>query len=279
MTNDSLDTEVEITLRERRGRLSGHHQDRFVLLGHEFANSSKVRSGERWRVRLHTKTICLIAEPLELLTASLDQENMTRQGDESTKAGEPMRLQGRWIEPQGVIRKGERVAFFVDAAHTISAARSQGFKIDWQRVLDYFLADGDFIDACFYIGEWPDGSNVKLMEAISHLGFTIRRKPVKFVGAGDKQTVRISHDVEIALDMITAADLSDVAYLFSGDSDLEALVTHLRSRGKRIHIVSSKVTLSRELAMASNKPVYHLEHHRSLIEKPRPAAEVDPDAA
>jgi uncharacterized LabA/DUF88 family protein len=56
-------------------------------------------------------------------------------------------------------------------------------------------------------------------------------------------------------------------FLFSGDSDYERAVDLLRSRGKRVYVVTSRATLSRELAYIADKPVFFLEDFRSVLER------------
>ena len=65
-----------------------------------------------------------------------------------------------------------------------------------------------------------------------------------------------------------------MAFLFSGDSDFERAVELLRSRGKRIFVVSVRGQLSRELAYVADKPIIYLEEHRdALARTDRPAPE------
>ena len=53
----------------------------------------------------------------------------------------------------------------------------------------------------------------------------------------------------------------DIAYLFSGDSDFERAVDLLRSRGKRVYVVSARGALSRELAYVAGKPIFFVEDY------------------
>lgn len=53
----------------------------------------------------------------------------------------------------------------------------------------------------------------------------------------------------------------------SGDSDFERAVELLRSRGKRIYVVSAKAVLSRELSYVADKPIFLLEDFRPALER------------
>ena len=72
-------------------------------------------------------------------------------------------------------------------------------------------------------------------------------------------------DTEIVLDMMNTVDNFDVAFLFSGDSDFERAVDLLRSRGKRLFVVSARGQISRELAYVADKPIVYLEDHRAEL--------------
>jgi uncharacterized LabA/DUF88 family protein len=75
-------------------------------------------------------------------------------------------------------------------------------------------------------------------------------------------------DTEIVLDMMNTLDNYDVAFLFSGDSDFERAIDLLRSRGKRVYLVTARAQLSRELAYVSDKPIIYLEDHRAQLARP-----------
>lgn len=59
----------------------------------------------------------------------------------------------------------------------------------------------------------------------------------------------------------------DVAVLFSGDSDFKRVLEILQSRGKRVFVVSSRNSVSRELIHAADKPVFFMEDFRELLER------------
>lgn len=72
-------------------------------------------------------------------------------------------------------------------------------------------------------------------------------------------------DTEIVLDLVNTVQNYDVAFLCSGDSDFERAVDLLRSRGKRVYIVSSRAQISRELSYVADKPIFLLEEHREAL--------------
>jgi uncharacterized LabA/DUF88 family protein len=65
--------------------------------------------------------------------------------------------------------------------------------------------------------------------------------------------------------MLNTVGNYDVAFRFSGDSDFERAVDLLRSRGKRLYIVTARPQLSRELLHVADKPIIYLEEHREVL--------------
>ena len=54
-------------------------------------------------------------------------------------------------------------------------------------------------------------------------------------------------DVELTIDALHHLSKYAIAVLFTGDSDFLALVSYLRSAGKKVYIFSSKNNISQEL--------------------------------
>lgn len=174
----------------------------------------------------------------------------------------PLKLQGMIIEPDNVVRAGDRVAFFVDAANTDKACSQLGFFLDWKKTLGYFLADGTFVGAYYYTAVYMEDDGPKRFhDALSRSGFTVRVKPVKVIEDVDsgERVIKGNVDIELALEMVAAADKFDVAYLFSGDSDFTRVVEILQGKGKRVFVVSTGRRLSRELGYAADKPTWLIE--------------------
>jgi len=114
-------------------------------------------------------------------------------------------------------------------------------------------------------------SQLRFLDYLSHAGYIVRRKPVKVIRDDEtgERIIKGNLDTEIVLDMMNTADNYDLAYLFSGDSDFERAVELLRSRGKRIYIVTSAASLSRELAYVADKPIFLIEHFREALHRNR----------
>jgi uncharacterized LabA/DUF88 family protein len=181
------------------------------------------------------------------------------------------------IPPSRVVGMNDRVAMFVDGANMDLACRLAGFFVDYGKARRFFLAHGLFYAAFYYIADYTasDPLQQRYLDFLAHVDFIVRRKAVKAIR--DQETgerlLKANVDTELVLDLINTADNYDLAFLFSGDSDFERAVDLLRSRGKRVYLVTSRPVLSRELAYVADKPIFFLEEFREELERERKPAE------
>jgi uncharacterized LabA/DUF88 family protein len=267
-TDDSAD-EVALVFRQQEdgrkvSRLPG---GKVVLL--DLDAIDQVDDGHRWLVRLDHRETFAIAYPLDRLPdpppATDDQVvDVIRTADVrpvSTDAPSPASL----------TRPGDRVALFINGAAMDGAARDTGYYLDYARVRSYFEGEGTLVAGVYHTPATPeaDPARVRFLDFLSHNGFTVRRKPVRTFSDPETGRVRTKCDldIDVAVDMLTKADHYDVAFLFTGDGDLERVVEVLRARGKRIFVVSSRAAMARDLAYAADKPVFWLEEHEAALRR------------
>lgn len=175
----------------------------------------------------------------------------------------------RQLLPSDIIRPADRVAMFVDGANMDGAARSAGYFVDYRKAREFFLGRGMFYAGFYYLADFTasDPLQQRYLDFLSHAGYIVRRRPVKVIRDQDtgERIIKGNLDTEIVLDMLNTVDNYDVAYLFSGDSDFERAIDLLRSRGKRIYVVTARGQISRELAYVADKPIFFIEDHRPVL--------------
>ena len=173
------------------------------------------------------------------------------------------------VSPREVIRAADRVALFVDGANMDGACRAAAYFVDYRKAREFFLAAGQFYAGFYYIADFTasDPLQQRYLDFLSHAGYIVRRRPVKVIRDQDtgERIIKGNLDTEIVLDMLNTVGNYDVAYLFSGDSDFERAVDLLRSRGKRIYVVTARSQLSRELAYVADKPIFFIEEYADTI--------------
>ena len=175
------------------------------------------------------------------------------------------------IPPSRVVGMNDRVAMFVDGANMDLAGRMAGYFVDYRKARSFFLSHGLFYAAYYYIADYTASYPLqqRYLDFLAHSDFIVRRKAVKAIRDQEtgERVLKANVDTELILDLINTADNYDLAFLFSGDSDFERAVDLLRSRGKRVYVVTSRPVLSRELAYVADKPVFFLEEFRAQLER------------
>lgn len=240
---------------------------KLVILGERFQTSELVQPGESWKVRVWkgNNSTYYYAEPIERVHAPRTASPERTYG--------PSIIGGVLIEPLNVVETDERVAIFVDAANI---ERSLTWDIDYAKALDYFLGMGRFAGAYYHTVE--DDAFRPFHDQISHAGFTVRRKtPWRTSKESGERRLRTHVEADLVIEFVSALETFDVAFIFSGDSDYAPLVKWAQMRGKRVYAVTARERISGELAYAVNKPIFHLEDFRTIIErKPPTQAEASP---
>jgi uncharacterized LabA/DUF88 family protein len=305
-TNDEGPLEATLVFREQSdgrkvARLPG---GKVVLVDWDYIE--RVRDGECWHVKLVHRDTYTVATPVEKARAELATSLSSPFGAALAKAMQtptpsvavpspprvpspsppepivnplPSRSEPRApaIQPSRVVGMNDRVAMFVDGANMDQACRSAGYFIDYRRARNFFLAHGLFYAAYYYIADYTasDPQQMRYLDFLAHADFIVRRKAVKAIRDSEtgERVLKANVDTELILDLVNTADNYDLAFLFSGDSDFERAVDLLRSRGKRVYVVTARAVLSRELAYVADKPVFFIEEFRAPLERdPKPDA-------
>lgn len=142
-----------------------------------------------------------------------------------------------------LIHPDERVALFIDGANFYSAAKSLALDIDYRKLLEEFRARGRFIRASYYTAlvEDQDFSPIRpLVDWLDYNGYTLVTKPAReYTDAAGRRRFKGDMDVEIAVDLVQAADYLDHAFLFSGDGDFLPALEAVQRKGVRVSVVST----------------------------------------
>lgn len=281
------------------GRLPG---GKVVLI--DLKSLERVGDGEVWYVKLRHHQTFAIADPVERASAAaaelatgqpsgtmaaafararqvVDPSPKTEPAtavpstvaQASTIAGEQPSVP---FDMAKILRPDDRVAIFVDGANMDGASRAAGYFIDYRRTREFFLGPATFYAAFYYVADFTatDPLQQRFFDFLAHNGYIVRRRPVKVLTDPDtgERVIKGNLDTEIVLDLLNTVGNYDVAFLMSGDSDFERAVDLLRSRGKRVFVVSSRAQLSKELAYVADKPIFLLEDHRETMARTdRPA--------
>ncbi len=152
----------------------------------------------------------------------------------------------------------KRTMMFVDVSNIYYSQKTLGWEIDYLKLIEFFKTKTTLKKAFFYSG--IVSSNNKQQDFFNKMrtfGYDVKTKEVKWIKDKTSKTTKGKGnlDIELALDMVLNASKYDTALLFSGDSDFEPAVLHLKSKGKKTIVLSSRGHISKELIKCSNKYV------------------------
>jgi uncharacterized LabA/DUF88 family protein len=148
-----------------------------------------------------------------------------------------MNLLDRLIHPD------ERVVILIDGANLYSAAKALAFDMDYRKLLDEFSQHGRLIRATYYTAliEDQDFSPIRpLVDWLDYNGYSLVTKPAKeYTDASGRRRFKGDMDVELAVDLLQAAEFVDHAFLFSGDGDFVPAIEAVQRKGMRVTVVST----------------------------------------
>lgn len=150
---------------------------------------------------------------------------------------------------------------FIDASNLWQAQKAKGRFFDYEK-LRKFLKNkfkGSSIEVYYYTAYPAEGTRDYSLEGKHKfytflkkgLGFIVRKKELKRINIlseeGESIEEKGNMDVEITIDAVHHIKKYETVVFFTGDSDFLALVTYIKSFGKKVYIFSSKGNISQEL--------------------------------
>ena len=143
-----------------------------------------------------------------------------------------------------------RVYVFIDAENVFYSQRTLGWKISYEKLIDYLKKEcGDEMKCFIYKGvdEFNTGQR-KFLDMLEINGYIVRTKVVKKIKdheGGYKWKNNL--DMELAFEMDDTKEKYDTAVLLSGDSDFAVPIDRIKKAGKRIIVISTRGHVSKEL--------------------------------
>ena len=160
------------------------------------------------------------------------------------------------------MKRTQRVVYvFIDVANLWEAQKSKLRLLDYQKLTRYIRQQYNASKVkIFYYEAYPATGTRPYSLVGKHrfhgflkksLGFEVRTKPLKRINVQTEDAQFVQEkgnmDVEMTIDAVHHAKNYDLAILLTGDSDFYELVKYLRAAGKKIFIMSSESSVSREL--------------------------------
>ena len=156
----------------------------------------------------------------------------------------------------------KRVVYvFIDAANLWEAQKSKRRLLDYRKLAAYIKQRHNAAEIkVFYYDAYPEEGTRSYSLDGQHKFYTFLKKSLKFIVRKKKLkriTIRTvggqvvqekgNMDVEMTIDAVHHANSYDLAVFLTGDSDFHALVKYLKSRNKKVFIIASRASISKEL--------------------------------
>lgn len=135
----------------------------------------------------------------------------------------------------------KRIALFVDGSNFSVSLKSAGFRVDYQRIREYFAGFGDLIGSYYFTALPPkdEPSSIRsLTDSLQHKGWTLVTKEIKVYRDQPVAKTKGNMDVEMVVKAWTLATHITDLILFSGDGDFKAMVDKLQDGGVRVTAIS-----------------------------------------
>lgn len=159
----------------------------------------------------------------------------------------------------------ERAIFFIDARNILGGQNKHrqitdpNYTVGYAEIIDYLRKDYRVIRGYYYDGAphhtQRTSEKMRFFDFLREKGITLRLKEIDFNQPHPSQK---GVDIFLATDMISLAyeDAYDVAFLLSGDGDYVALVDLVKSKGKRVIVMTFQNCISKNLRECADKIVF-----------------------
>lgn len=142
-----------------------------------------------------------------------------------------------------------RIAVFIDASNIFYSQKTLGWRIDYQKLRDYFKKECNLSGLYFYTGKiGEDHKQENFLRKMTKYGYKVTSKEVKIIKvAPNIYEKKGDLDVELVIDALKNINNFDTCILLSGDSDFAVLIDELKRKNKWVIVMSTKGHISREL--------------------------------
>ena len=143
-----------------------------------------------------------------------------------------------------------KVYVFIDVANIFYAQRTLGWRISYERLMNYFKRECRKLGLCFvFLGRFDHSARQqKFLDMLEINGYIVKTKPAKKIKLKtNKYKDKADVDVEMSFEMFDRAGEYKTAVILSGDSDFAFIVKRIKNLGRQVIVMSTRGHISREL--------------------------------
>jgi uncharacterized LabA/DUF88 family protein len=146
-------------------------------------------------------------------------------------------------------RGAERVGVFIDVQNMYYGARQLKGKLDFDALLEGAVRDRRLIQATAYVVESKEIDQSGFIAILQQRAIEVRRKTLQVRADG---SMKGDWDMELALDILDAAQGLDIVVLVSGDGDFTSLVKRVKRMGPRVEVLGFPRNTAKSLLEAAD---------------------------
>ena len=128
----------------------------------------------------------------------------------------------------------------IDGAELYTVSKALGVEVDFRRLLQWLRVGDTVLVRAYYFALYDDDAEFSsirpLLDWLEYNGYTMVQKPSRLKSDGTRKG---SIRVELAVAAMSLLQTTDHFFLFANDSEYVSLVEALKSRGKRVTVVST----------------------------------------
>ena len=157
-----------------------------------------------------------------------------------------------------------KVYVFIDASNIIYGCNDAGWKMDLEKLIQYFRTRFGVVRVLYYAG--LDNQNKKQLlfyEALQRFGYELRLVPVKTFKDGKRKG---DVDARLVFEAMKYFDEYDEAIFLTGDGDYFWLLEHLLQSGKKIRLFAHRESMAKELKQLFGGTFTDISRLKQLLE-------------
>lgn len=154
----------------------------------------------------------------------------------------------------------KRIALFVDGSNFSVSLKAAGFRVDYQKIREYFAEMGDLVGSFYFTALPPrdEPSSIRnLTDSLQHKGWNLVTKEIKVFRDQPIAKTKGNMDIEMVVKAWTLSNVITDLILFSGDGDFRAMVEKLQDVGVRVTVISYHSTDTRNMTSNDLRKAVH----------------------
>jgi len=154
---------------------------------------------------------------------------------------------------------------FIDASNIIYGCNSQGWKMDFAKLIKYLKTRHSCQKIFYYAGlDQENKKQLKFYEKLAEFGYILKLVPIKRFKDGK---VKGDVDSRMTFELMRYLEEYKTAIVLTGDGDYYWVIEYLMQKRKRIYLLSFPTRTAQELKKLIGSDFANLGNSRSQLQR------------